>query len=202
MDPRVMLLAGGLLAVLLAGCGGADDAADADAAAEDGDDAASEDDGGDAAADDGGGDAGADGGDEEQRGSDAGGDEVTVATAEVGDHGEILVDDEGMTLYLFDPDEQGPSTCVDDCAANWPPLVVEEEPAAGDGVDPDLLGTAERDDGSQQVTYDGWPLYHWAGDQEPGEATGQGVEDVWWVVQPDAAAIRETSEDAGAGPSY
>ncbi len=79
-------------------------------------------------------------------------------TAESRRSGTILVDGEGMTLYMFVPDAQGPSTCEDDCLAAWPALT---GPAtAGEGVDEALLGTATRpDDGTEQVTYNGWPLY-------------------------------------------
>ena len=115
--------------------------------------------------------------------------DATVATSTT-DLGEVLVDGEGMTLYVFDPDEQGPSTCEDDCAEAWPPLIAEE-PVAGEGVDESLLGTAERPDGASQVTYDGWPLYGWASDQAPGDTTGQGVQDVWWVIAPDGAPLRD-----------
>lgn len=104
----------------------------------------------------------------------------TVMTADT-DLGTILVDGEGNTLYLFMSDAQGPSTCVDACAATWPAL---EGPAeAGEGVDEGLLDTAERpDDGSSQVTYNGWPLYHFANDAAPGDTNGQGVGDIWFVV--------------------
>lgn len=135
---------------------------------------------------------------------------VTVAATSLG---EVLVDADGMTLYVFEPDERGPSTCVDACAANWPPLIVDDAPEAGEGVDPSMLGTVERDDGTMQVTYDGWPLYGWIADDAPGDVTGQGVEDVWWVIAADGAIVTsvagdvddtadaEADEDAGA-PSY
>lgn len=125
----------------------------------------------------------------------AGETDADVAVAST-DHGDVLVDGEGMTLYLFEPDEQGESTCYDDCAESWPPLTVEGEPVAGDGADDALLGTTERDDGATQVTYDGWPLYHWAGDEEPGDTNGQGVQDVWWVVGPDGAPVSDSAEAA------
>ena len=108
--------------------------------------------------------------------------DVAVASTDLGD---VLVDAEGMTLYLFTPDEQGESTCYDDCAAAWPPATVDGEPSAGNGADAALLGTTERGDGSVQVTYDGWPLYLWQGDQQPGDVTGQNVNEVWFVVAPD-----------------
>ncbi len=122
---------------------------------------------------------------------------VTVALGGT-DHGEVLVDGAGMTLYVFDPDEQGPSTCYDECADAWPPLVTDDAPDAGDGVDAGLLGTVERDDGSTQVTYDGWPLYFWASDAAPGDATGQGVQDVWWVIESDGSVVRGDGASGGA----
>jgi predicted lipoprotein with Yx(FWY)xxD motif len=103
----------------------------------------------------------------------------TLSLAE-SDRGELLVDGEGATLYLFVPDAQGASTCYDACADNWPALVGEV--SAGDGVDGGLLGSVARDDGSQQVTYNGWPLYYFAGDSAPGDTNGQGLNEVWFVV--------------------
>ena len=58
-----------------------------------------------------------------------------------------------------------------------------------DPTDPDLLGTTERDDGAMQVTYNGWPLYHFGGDQAPGDRNGHGVGDVWYVVSPEGAPV-------------
>lgn len=111
----------------------------------------------------------------------------TVMTADTG-LGTILVDGDDNTLYLFMPDDQGASTCVDACAATWPAL---EGPAeAGDGVDEALLGTADRpDDGSSQATYNGWPLYHFANDAAPGDTNGQGVGDIWFVVDADGNPV-------------
>lgn len=107
----------------------------------------------------------------------------TVMTAET-DLGTILVDGEGMALYMFTNDTQdsGESVCEGDCLVAWPPL--EGEPTAGEGVDESLLGTIERSDGSTQASYNGWPLYYWAQDTAPGDVTGQGVNDVWYVLDP------------------
>ena len=118
--------------------------------------------------------------------------ETTVTTAN-SDLGTILVDGEGLTLYRFDNDTDGESTCYDDCEANWPPLLAEGEPTAAEGADEALLGTVERQDGSTQVTYDGQPLYYFAADQAPGDVNGQAVGDVWWAVAPDGSAIQERS---------
>jgi len=65
--------------------------------------------------------------------------------------GEILIDGDGNALYLFTPDESGPSVCNDDCVAAWPPVLGAA--TAGPGTDADLLGTAARDDGATQATY-------------------------------------------------
>jgi len=111
---------------------------------------------------------------------------ATVAVAST-DLGDILQDGEGRTLYLFNPDAQGDPTCYDDCADAWPALV--EEVTAGDGADGSLLGTATRTDGGVQVTYNGWPLYYFSGDVAAGDTNGQGLNDVWWVVDPTGTAV-------------
>ncbi|NLE71392.1 MAG: hypothetical protein GX609_04755 [Actinomycetales bacterium] len=165
-----------LLALLLAGCGGggADDGAGAGATTDDG------------------GPYGMGGGrDDDGTAGDEGAAAATVALGST-DLGEVLVGPAGMTLYLYDPDAQGASTCYDQCAQAWPPLLADDgAPAAGDGVDAALLGTTERTDGGLQVTYDGWPLYYWAQDDAPGDATGQGVNDVWWVLDASGEPIRD-----------
>ncbi len=106
--------------------------------------------------------------------------------------GEVLVDAAGMTLYIFDNDvpSSGVSACTGGCADNWPPLLVEGAPQVGDGLDADLLGLLVRDDESVQVSYAGWPLYTWINDTDPGDTTGQGVNNVWWVISPDGTPIR------------
>lgn len=113
---------------------------------------------------------------------------ATVATAQ-SDLGTILVDGAGMTLYLFTNDTpgSGESTCEGQCLAAWPPVLGQIE--AGAGVDAGLAGTITRTDGATQATYNGWPLYYWASDAAPGDVTGQGVNDVWWVVSPEGEPI-------------
>lgn len=108
-----------------------------------------------------------------------------------GDFGTHLVDESGMSLYLFLPDAQGASTCTSGCAATWPPFTIEV--SAGTGVDPGLLGTVDRDDGARQVTYNGWPLYHYSGDLEPGDAFGQGLGSAWFLVAPDGTPVGQAS---------
>jgi len=116
---------------------------------------------------------------------------ATVMTAD-SDFGEIVVDAEGRTLYVFEPDEGGARTCYDGCEATGPPLLADGA-ATGDGIEASLLGTADREDGSTQVTLDGWPLYYFASDEAPGDTNGQGVGDVWFVVAPDGTHITDAA---------
>lgn len=113
---------------------------------------------------------------------------VTVAVAS-SDLGDILVDGDGRTLYVFDNDTEGQSACTGGCLDAWPPLA--GTPTAGDGVDESLLSTITRDDGTTQATIGGSPLYYFASDTGPGDTNGQGVGDVWWVVDPSGARITE-----------
>ena len=98
--------------------------------------------------------------------------------------GEVLADVDGKTVYMFKPDSQDASACTEGCAQAWPPLTVEGDgvPTCGPGLDEALMGTAPRDDGSMQVTYNGHRLYVFSGDAEPGDTKGQGVGDVWFPL--------------------
>ena len=105
--------------------------------------------------------------------------------------GKILVDGKGMTLYMFVPDNQGPSTCVDKCLDAWPALA---GPAtAGTGVDASKLGMAARPDGTQQATYGGWPLYTFIQDAAPGDVNGQDSGEKWYVIGADGVPIKDAA---------
>jgi predicted lipoprotein with Yx(FWY)xxD motif len=97
--------------------------------------------------------------------------------------GTVVVDLNGMTVYVFDKDTQnsGTSVCEGDCLATWPSVTATDDAPEAEGVT-GTLGTITRTDGSKQVTLNGWPLYLFAGDRAAGDVTGQGVGGVWWVV--------------------
>jgi predicted lipoprotein with Yx(FWY)xxD motif len=121
-----------------------------------------------------------------------------VHTSTIKGLGPVLVDGQGFTLYLFEPDkDSGHSTCYGQCADAWPPLRLPNgisAPVAGPGTKSSLLGMTKRTDGSSQVTYNGWPLYLWINDSTPGEATGQALDNLgglWYVVSPDGKAIKK-----------
>ena len=119
-----------------------------------------------------------------------------VRATNVADLGNALVDGRGYTLYLFEPDQAGRSRCFGPCATAWPPLLLPRgvsAPDPGPGIRPSLLGTVVRPGGLHQVTYNGWPLYLWQGDARPGDATGEGVDNMggrWFAVSPDGSALR------------
>lgn len=104
--------------------------------------------------------------------------------------GDAIVDQSGWSLYMFVPDIGGESTCFDDCAAFWPPLLAHELPAL-DGIDPAIVTLVERPDGNV-VAVGGWPLYYFVNDAAPGDVNGQGVEDVWWLLTPAGEPIEST----------
>jgi predicted lipoprotein with Yx(FWY)xxD motif len=123
-----------------------------------------------------------------------------VGTGEIEGLGEVLVDGEGYTLYLFLQDEGTTSACTDDCLAAWPPLITEADPQASGGADAALLGTAEQADGSIQVTYADHLLYRYSADTAPGQANGQEVGEVWYAVSPDGQQVEgEVGDDNGGG---
>jgi predicted lipoprotein with Yx(FWY)xxD motif len=117
----------------------------------------------------------------------SGGDGI-VSAAKVGDLGTVLVNSEGLTLYDFHKDKGSKSACYGACAAAWPPLLSEGNPQAQGPADRSMLGTTKRTDGTVQVTYNGWPLYTYAGDKGPGEANGNDIDQFgaeWYALQPD-----------------
>lgn len=112
---------------------------------------------------------------------------VNVATSPLG---QILIDAEGRTLYLFIKDTPNTSACTGGCAQTWPPLLVTGAPTGGLGVEASKLGTTSRTDGGTQVTYNGHPLYRFSSDSAPGDTKGQGVGGNWFVVSPQGEPIR------------
>lgn len=127
-------------------------------------------------------------------------DTATVATAEQQPYGTYLVDAAGMSLYLFMADDKAEgSTCYDACAKAWPPLLTDGEPMVDGMAKAELLGTIQRKNGATQVTYNGWPLYYFVKDDEPGDAMGQDIKGFgaeWYLVTPQGEPLR--TEEHGA----
>lgn len=97
--------------------------------------------------------------------------------------GPYLVDANGMTLYVFKNDSPGKSVCTGPCTGNWPVFYLEKVDVAV-GIDAKDVGEIKRDDGREQATYKGMPLYHFAGDKAPGDTNGHGIKGIWFVAKP------------------
>ena len=115
--------------------------------------------------------------------------EVVVLASAVG---EVLVVD-GLPLYAFDRDTPEGSSCTEGCAQAWPPVAADTP--LGEGVEV-TVGSITRDDGTEQLTVNGAPVYTFATDEPlaadgTGEPLGQGVSDVWWVVGADGNPLRD-----------
>jgi predicted lipoprotein with Yx(FWY)xxD motif len=123
---------------------------------------------------------------------------VKVANSDLG---AILTDAGGRTLYAFTKDGKGTgrSACAGECIATWPAVTASGTPLAGAGANATLLATIQRDDGTTQVSYNGWPLYLFGGDGQPGQTLGQGLNGVWFVVSPQGKLVRGAAEAGSAG---
>jgi glucose/arabinose dehydrogenase/mono/diheme cytochrome c family protein len=147
---------------------------------------------------------------QEQTEGEGGASTATVSIGESEEYGAYLTDAEGRTLYLFINEEveaQGDermtsgvrsnaAPCTEGCLTSWPPLTGETF-EAGEGVDAELLYT-EDVDGRMQVVYNGWPLYYFARDEEPGRLEGQGrgsAPTIWYIVSPEGQPIHGEDQD-------
>jgi predicted lipoprotein with Yx(FWY)xxD motif len=106
---------------------------------------------------------------------------------EESDFGRVLFDANGQAIYVFEIDDPKQSNCTSvECVQAWPPVLTEEQPSAGAGIEAELLGTIRRDDGTLQVTYNGRPLYFYE-HEGPAEIKCHNVNlhgGLWWVVTP------------------
>ena len=127
--------------------------------------------------------------------------EVYTVNATTTDLGTFLTGEDGKTLYYFAKDTApGASVCEGDCVTNWPLFTIEadETLAAGDGVT-GVLASFPRADGTMQVSYDGRPLYYFAGDSAAGDTNGQGKGDVWFVAAVDGSLNGPAASPAAGG---
>ena len=122
-----------------------------------------------------------------------------LIVADVANVGQVLTDKDGMTLYRFDKDTAKPpkSNCKDDCAKTWPPALAQGDVEV-QGVDRNLVGKVTRDDGTEQVTIGGWPVYRFSKDNKAGDANGQGVNGTWFVIEANGCKASANGSASGA----
>jgi predicted lipoprotein with Yx(FWY)xxD motif len=88
----------------------------------------------------------------------------------------VVTDQAGMTVYTYDKDRADQSVCYGRCASTWPPVAAADIPLGPE------FGVIARDDGTQQAGYRGKPLYLFSGDKEPGDTSGDSIQNVWHVI--------------------
>ncbi|SMO40805.1 hypothetical protein [Fodinibius sediminis] len=108
--------------------------------------------------------------------------EFDVQLVSTSDNGEVLADSTGGVLYIFSPDVHGKSSCVGECVENWP-IFHSGQPRVGSGLEADDFTVIKRSDGPAQTTFQGWPLYYFSGDEQPGTVNGDGINDAWYVAK-------------------
>jgi predicted lipoprotein with Yx(FWY)xxD motif len=146
---------------------------------------------------------------------------VLVSTKHSATLGQYLVTTSGFTLYTFTLDTPTKSACTGICATAWPPVLVPKGAKLSSlvrGVKASKLGKVNRGHGKFQLSYEGKPLYRFAGDKAPGQTTGQGFENMWTValvsakvapaatpvtatVPPTTAAVSHASSNTNSSPT-
>lgn len=127
---------------------------------------------------------------------------VTIKTTHTS-KGTVLTNAAGMTLYWFAKDTATKSNCNSSCATYWPPVLGKPVAAAGASL-PMGFGTIKRANGQTQATYDGHPLYTYAGDTGPGQVGGNDMNasgGLWWAVTPSGSDLKSSSKPAPAASS-
>lgn len=129
-------------------------------------------------------------------GSGGGSDSVTVKTVDLPGYGTVLATARDEPLYLLSSDPADATKCTGDCTKEWQPLTAEGDPGAGSGLKQDKLKTFKREDGGQQVLYNGHALYTYIL-PDAGKGAGAGVKQdgggTWYLVDPSGEAIETTA---------
>lgn len=109
------------------------------------------------------------------------------------DLGEVVVDANGMTVYVFgnDAPSSGVSSCDGSCLDTWQPVTATNETPEVDGIEA-AIGTIPASNDAFQVTVNGRPLYRYEQDKNPGDVHGQDVGSIWWALDPAGNPIYET----------
>lgn len=120
--------------------------------------------------------------------------DLTLTQSQVGT---VIADPSGRSLYGFTDDAGGTPTCVDECAADWPPLIVTAMP---DNLNVMRFSVVERADGTLQLQSGKWPLYYFSGDSAPGDINGQGAGGTWFLIDVEGELVQ--SEGGSEDDSY
>ncbi len=133
----------------------------------------------------------------------------TISLKSVPGVGSVLVNGQGKTLYLLTSEKGDKITCTDStgCTKLWPEVTLPSGTTAakaGSGVSSSLLGTVKDASGNMEVTYNGWPLYTYAGDPGPGVDHGQGITSfggTWYVLNASGSAVTGQGQSSSSPSS-
>ncbi|SDI78565.1 Predicted lipoprotein with conserved Yx(FWY)xxD motif [Frankineae bacterium MT45] len=120
---------------------------------------------------------------------------VLIATTTIPGLGSVLSSG-GRPLYVFSPDHHAVVTCTGACSGTWPPLRTAGQARAGAGVKAGDLGTVTSE-GFDVVTFQGWPLYRYAGDTDSTQARGQALflnGGPWYTIRADGEIVTTGSD--------
>ena len=121
----------------------------------------------------------------------------SVMLSDNAEYGKIMIDGDGMTLYFFTKDKDtSDSDCNGTCISNWP-VFYADTLNIGAGLEPGDFDEIMRSDGKPQITYKGWPLYYFIGDNAAGDVNGENVGDVWFVAKPNYTIMLLNSQLVG-----
>ena len=113
---------------------------------------------------------------------------TTVMVVQRSSVGFVLAEASGFVVYTYDKDTKGGApTCTGSCATAWPPVTGTPKAGPADTF-PGTFGVVKGAGGVEQITYNGLPLYTFAG-AKPLSVAGNGVGGVWHVVPLSASDI-------------
>lgn len=128
---------------------------------------------------------------------------AVITTRQLAGLGSVLVNSAGMTVYSPEQEANGKIKCTGACLSFWFPVTVSSagQLHAAGGLT-GKLGTIRRpDDGKQQLTYNGKPLYTFKLDSSPGQVSGNGFHDSFGGTSFTWQAISASGNPAPAQPA-
>ena len=106
---------------------------------------------------------------------------TTVMVVQRSAIGYVLAEASGQVVYIYGKDSKGGApTCTGSCATTWPPVTGVPKAGPADTF-PGTFSVVKGAGGVEQITYDGLPLYVFAG-AKPLTTKGNGLGGAWHVV--------------------
>jgi predicted lipoprotein with Yx(FWY)xxD motif len=124
---------------------------------------------------------------------------LSVQTDSISGIGNVLANSAGLTLYHNTKESGSTIVCTGGCVSVWPPVLVSGSLPQDTGMIKGTFGTIMRPDGSTQLTINGMPLYTYSGDSGSGQASGQGIQGVWFAVTPSGTSTSTGGNGGSAG---